>query len=487
MIDKLKTESKRYSQIYGKSQEEKDAIDKMNRQIQIEKLNNVFKDNEEKNNNNENEKIDKQIYNLDFISKNIETFKNFSLIKNTIGIDKLELNYKNRNEKISSNKNLNIHKQKNSVDKKEIIYNQENENKDKNNLNNNRLSLVLDKTNNFNDDTFNVTQEQMHIFDNGVNQMYNNHKNNIKLKIFQINHPYLHNIKLINNNVESTSSSMTKEQRMLPILQKQKLILKKIQENIISRSNSSISKINNDSIEPSISNRDNKSDKIFSKRNTNKNKFELFPPYHKTLDNNIILDNYSSSDNGKNNSSEKNNIKLHRLINFKPYTLEQYKNKYENNNNKRIILGGLGPNLGGKEWDKKQKLYEWKKHYSDYIKSDNEFNFLKKKEIKSKNKKNEDSKTIISKKDYDFSSNESNYDNRYKVFKTENATINKSGLKLPIINQRFRSNNKIKLKRNKISRNNIYKINQEHDFEGSEKDLKQLIKQYEEYNENYKL
>ena len=30
-------------------------------------------------------------------------------------------------------------------------------------------------------------------------------------------------------------------------------------------------------------------------------------------------------------------------------------------------------------------------------------------------------------------------------------------------------------------------MNQENDFEGSEKDLKQLIKQYEEYNEKLKL
>ena len=61
------------------------------------------------------------------------------------------------------------------------------------------------------------------------------------------------------------------------------------------------------------------------------------------------------------------------------------------------------------------------------------------------------------------------------------------GVKLPLINQRFKSNNKIKLKKNKKSAKDIYNINQDHEFEGSEKDLKQLIKQYEEYNEKFKL
>ena len=45
----------------------------------------------------------------------------------------------------------------------------------------------------------NEVQDQMKIFDDGVNKLYNNHKNDLKLKIFQINHPYLQNIKLINN------------------------------------------------------------------------------------------------------------------------------------------------------------------------------------------------------------------------------------------------------------------------------------------------
>jgi hypothetical protein len=60
-------------------------------------------------------------------------------------------------------------------------------------------------------------------------------------------------------------------------------------------------------------------------------------------------------------------------------------------------------------------------------------------------------------------------------------------LKLPLINQRNKSFRRIKLKKFRNNKNQILNINQEHDLEGSEKDLKQLIKQYEEYNINSKL
>ena len=499
MIDKVKTESKKYYLIHGKIKDDKEDNDDIKKQIQIEKIKKVFRDNDlnEKKNNDENEKINQQIYNLNFNSKNIETFKNLSLVKNTIGTEKLELKFQNVKEKLYSSKknnNYNILKEKNNIIKNDNLNNnQEISNIKEKNIDNNtknELDNELEIKNDLKEDLMNVTQEQMKIFDNGVNKLYNNHKNNIKLKIFQINHPYLHNIKIINNKVESTSSSMTKEQRLLPILQKQNSILKKIQENNISRSNSSLGKNANDSIAYSISNKDNKSDKIFSKRNSNKNNnFDLYPPFiGRSLDiNNNIVENYSTSDNGKNNSTGKINLIKQKNINFKPYTLEQYKNKYENNNNIRVFLGGLGPNLGNEEWNKKHKMVERKKHYADYIKEDFEFNLLNKKPIKLKNKKNEDSKTVTSKKDSEFSSYETNNGHKYKIFKTENNMIKNYGIKLPLINQRFKSNNKIKLKKNKRSSKDIYNINQDHQLEGSEKDLKQLIKQYEEYNEKFKL
>ena len=337
----------------------------------------------------------------------------------------------------------------------------------------NNIISEKDKKNNFNEDILNVTQDQMKIFDDGVNKLYNNHKNDLKLKIFQINHPYLQNIKLINNNIESTTSSMTKEQRIFPIIQKQKLILKKIQENNNSKNNSSISRNINDSISHSTENKNNKLNKYLFNKSSKKNIIQL------TLDNNQnIFDNKSSTEKSKNNSTEKINITKRKNIEYKPYTLVQYKNKYEKNNLK--ILGGLGANLGGEEWNKRQRLFERKKRYSDFIKNDEEFyHFNKKKIIKNINKKKE-----YVKKEFD----DSNHDYKYKIFKTENNIINNNKeLKLPLISQRNKSIQRIKLKRNKNKNNQILNINQEHELEGSEKDLKQLIKQYEEYNEKLKL
>ena len=102
-------------------------------------------------------------------------------------------------------------------------------------------------------------------------------------------------------------------------------------------------------------------------------------------------------------------------------------------------------------------------------------------------RKSEDSKTVASKKDSEFSSYDSNSGIRNKILKTENYIINNNKIKLPLINQRFKNSNKVKTKRNNNLSNDVYKVNQDHDIEGSETDLKQLIKQYEEYNENFKL
>ena len=484
MIDSLKTEGRKYSLIHFK-----DKIDKDNetqKQIQIEKIKKVFKDNDKKENNKDNDEFNKQLYSLDFNSKNIESFQNFSLIKNSLETEKFEPDFQKKKEKFSSKKNIRL-KDNTIINNNNFRDNLENKTDEKIISKNNVISEI-DKKNDINENILNVTQDQMKIFDDGVNKLYNDHKNDIKLKIFQINHPYLHNIKLINNNIESTTSLMTKEQRMLPILHKQKLILKKIQENNFSRNNSSISRNNNDSIINSTINKDNNLNKLFFNRSNkinNINNVQLYSPrIHKTFDyNQNILDNYSSSENGKNyNSSEKINLNTRKNISFKPYTLAQYKNKYENNFKK---LGGLGANLGGEDWDKRQKLFERKKHYSDFIKNDDEFYNFNKKKIKLINKKNEDAKTVLSKKESEFSG-DSNSRYKYQIFKTENNIINNNELKLPLINQRFNSNNKI-LKKRRNKNNQIFNINQEHELEGSEKDLKQLIQQYEEYNEKFKL
>ena len=470
MIDTLKTEGRKYSLIHFKDKLDKNK--EIEKQIQIEKIKEVFKDNDIKDNNKDNDEYNKQLYNLNFSSKNIESFQNFSLFKNSIESEKYEPEFQKKKEKIFSSKKNIKYIDKNNINKDNQRDNLENKTERQTTQKNNIIS-EKDKKNNFNEDILNVTQDQMKIFDDGVNKLYNNHKNDLKLKIFQINHPYLQNIKLINNNIESTTSSMTKEQRIFPIIQKQKLILKKIQENNNSKNNSSISRNINDSISHSTENKNNKLNKYLFNKSSKKNIIQL------TLDNNQnIFDNKSSAEKSKNNSTEKINITKRKNIEYKPYTLVQYKNKYEKNNLK--ILGGLGANLGGEEWNKRQRLFERKKRYSDFIKNDEEFyHFNKKKIIKNINKKKE-----YVKKEFD----DSNHDYKYKIFKTENNIINNNKeLKLPLISQRNKSIQRIKLKRNKNKNNQILNINQEHELEGSEKDLKQLIKQYEEYNEKLKL
>ena len=470
MIDTLKTEGRKYSLMHFKDKLDKNK--EIEKQIQIEKIKEVFKDNDIKDNNKDNDEYNKQLYNLNFSSKNIESFQNFSLFKNSIESEKYEPEFQKKKEKIFSSKKNIKYIDKNNINKDNKRENLENKTERKTTQKNNIIS-EKDKKNNFNEDILNVTQDQMKIFDDGVNKLYNNHKNDLKLKIFQINHPYLQNIKLINNNIESTTSSMTKEQRIFPIIQKQKLILKKIQENNNSKNNSSISRNINDSISHSTENKNNKLNKYLFNKSSKKNIIQL------TIDNNQnIFDNKSSTEKSKNNSTEKINITKRKNIEYKPYTLVQYKNKYEKNNLK--ILGGLGANLGGEEWNKRQRLFERKKRYSDFIKNDEEFyHFNKKKIIKNINKKKE-----YVKKEFD----DSNHDYKYKIFKTENNIINNNKeLKLPLISQRNKSIQRIKLKRNKNKNNQILNINQEHELEGSEKDLKQLIKQYEEYNEKLKL
>jgi len=463
----LKTEGRKYSFIYFKDKLDKNK--EIEKQIQIEKIKEVFKNNDSKENNND--EYNKQLYSLNFASQNIDSIKNLSLLKNSIESEKYEPEFQKKKEKIFSSKKNIKYIDKNNI-KKEIFKENLENNTEKQTIQNNNIISEKDKKDNFNDDILNVTQDQMKIFDDEVNKLYNNHKNDLKLKIFQINHPYLKNIKLINNNIESTTSSMTKEQRIFPILQKQKLILKKIQEYNNSKNNSSMNRNINDSISHSTENKSNKLNKFLFNKISKKNTIQL------TIDNNQnIFDNKSTTEKSKNNSSEKINLTKRKKIEYIPYTLNQYKSKYEKNNLK--IFGGLGPNLGGEEWNKRQKIFERKKRYSDFIKNDEEFYNFNKKKIKIINKRNDDSKK---------ESDKSNSDYKYKIFKTENNVMNKNNeLKLPLINQRNKSFRRIKLKKSKNNNNQMLNINQEHDLEGSEKDLKQLIKQYEEYNINSKL
>jgi hypothetical protein len=207
---------------------------------------------------------------------------------------------------------------------------------------------------------------------------------------------------------------------------------------------------------------------------------------------NLYINNGPLSSEDRSNISSKYKInKDKRKINYKPYTLFEYKKKYENNE-KNKILGGLGANIGGEEWVNRQKTLERKRQYSDYVKSDNEYNFKNQNKIKLKLKNDnyETTKTISSKKSSEFSNGKSTQSNNknYNVIKTENNIINKKPIILPLIKERFFSNKENNnkgiynshKKKNKMKDNYILNpINQKN---GNEKDLKELIKQYEEYN-----
>ena len=394
----------------------------------------------------------------------------------------------------------------------------------------------LDLTYNFDDDVYNVTQEQMDILDGDVNKIYNKYKNNAKLKHFKIKHPYFqHNVKMINNNIEFIVPHITGEERkkrLSPIIEKQKLILEKIKKDNISRSNISLSNNNSNSNSHSdnqtknkinISNKffspyklnqfnDNSNGNVYTNTNQNENNYVLNPSYnhypintnnrynniisYKNQNNNLQryqnLFNYSplSSDNRVNDKMNLNQLNKRKII-YEPYTLIEYKNKYENSNKNGKKLGGLGANLGGEEWLKRQKMFERKKQYSDYVKNDNDEDFkkLNKKKLKLKNDNYEITKTITSKKSSEYSIDRLSepINKRYNIIKTENNLGNSKEIKLPLIKERFKNNNNKKLflnnsvdKKYKIKGNiELDKLNP---INGNEKDLNQLIKQYEEYN-----
>ncbi len=396
-----------------------------------------------------------------------------------------------------------------------------------NNKNKKEEKGELDLTYNFDDDVFNVTQEQMDILDGDVNKIYNRYKNNIEFNNFRLNHPKLQYKNRYDNNYGYIDNHITKEERqkrISPIIEKQKLILEKIKKDNISRSNillnndpdnqtkNKITKSNKFIYPYKLNQINNLKGNIFTNNNQKNN--ELYSSSnHNTIDfnnynNNNIFSNYKNNNimryqnlyinNGPLSSEDRSNIsskykinKDKRKINYKPYTLFEYKKKYENNE-KNKILGGLGANIGGEEWVNRQKTLERKRQYSDYVKSDNEYNFKNQNKIKLKLKNDnyETTKTISSKKSSEFSNGKSTQSNNknYNVIKTENNIINKKPIILPLIKERHFSNKENNnkgiynshKKKNKMKDNYILNpINQKN---GNEKDLKELIKQYEEYN-----
>ena len=202
------------------------------------------------------------------------------------------------------------------------------------------------------------------------------------------------------------------------------------------------------------------------------------------------------------NSNDKNNdiIKAYkRKIIFEPYTLDDYRQKFENHYTQKK-LGGLGANIGGEEWKVRQKLLERKKQYSEYIKNDEEFNIINKKSIKLKNENNSISKTIPSNKNSVISSDRltDSINNKYSVLQTESNIYNSNQLKLPLIKERFKRDNTSIIKNNinlrrvynstDKKRSDLNKIKKNMEYIGknplnqNNMDFYQLINQYEEYN-----
>ena len=510
------------------------------------KINNDM--NNDNNDINKNNDFKDNFYKYNFEhSEKIDSLNDLKLIKSSIGLEKIEPmnmyqfkiknNFENKKKRIVPEQNI-IQKVEEKEHNEEMVNKEAIENK--NNFeevykdeNNKKVEKgELDLTYNFDDDTFNVTQQQMEILDGDVHKIYNKYKNNVKVKNYKMNHPYLkYNLKEKANNIlEFSDFHLSKEERqkrLSPLIEKQKIILEKIKKDNISRSNLSLS--NNNDSDNQTRNKINKSNKIiplfklkqydindngYNNITVKKNNYPINSYFsHNTLDlnNNINYNNQNnriqryqnlynngtlSTGNRSNiSANDKNSLRLssNKKVTYEPYTLFDYKERFDNNNNKRK-LGGLGPNIGGEDWVKRQKKLEIKKKYSEYVKSDNEEDITnqRKLKIKLKNENNEISKTISSKKSSEFS----NYNKKNRVIQTENNIINKNKIKLPLIKERFNynrnniKNNNLKRKVNNLNSsqkqimkdNYGYEINQFYTSNGNEKDLKELIKQYEEYN-----
>ena len=510
--------------------------------------------------NNDLNKKEKDIYESNLSGgEKIKPLNELLLVKNSIGqesiepinLDKFKENHSikkiSENMKENNLEELKEEEKENQVDKKiekEINNNEFDKNKD---MNNNKESEnknkeekeneegykvkieegELDLTYNFDNDTFNVTNEQMGILDGDANRIYKKYKNEVQLKNFKENHPKLqHNIKLVNNNLEFFVSPMKheeKQKKLSSIFGKQKLILEKIkrdnnQRNIITNNNDSI---NQTKIKINKSNKiiyryklnqlnNNSNGNFYINQNQSENKHVLSPYYNNnTISNdrsylihriypynrnsqryqNIFNKEVLLSDNRSNNSSEKNNLdySIKRKYLFEPYTLNEYKQKYENGLSMKK-LGGLGANIGGEDWRIRQKLLERKKQYSEYIKNDENFkNRQNRKKIQLKKENSEVSRTIISKKSSD--SKERMTESSKKINNKNEINADKGNqLKLPLIKQSSKINQNLNRKNEYYDKNRVYKGKQNYEFMGmipkfeNNKDLNQLIQQYEEYN-----
>ena len=112
--------------------------------------------------------------------------------------------------------------------------------------------------------------------------------------------------------------------------------------------------------------------------------------------------NYNISNNNFINPIQEEKIetkkKVNKSVNYKPKSLKEYKEKYVNDKGINKKRGGLGPNIGTKEWEEKEKVKNRMKEYSEKIKEKNE---EKENKIRNQLKINKENSEIIKDQLYD--------------------------------------------------------------------------------------
>ena len=112
--------------------------------------------------------------------------------------------------------------------------------------------------------------------------------------------------------------------------------------------------------------------------------------------------NYNISNNNFINPIQEEKLetkkKVNKSVNYKPKSLKEYKEKYVNDKGINKKRGGLGPNIGTKEWEEKEKVKNRMKEYSEKIKEKNE---EKENKIRNQLKINKENSEIIKDQLYD--------------------------------------------------------------------------------------
>ena len=383
----------------------------------------------EKEQTNENNNFE---YNLEF-DKNIKPLE-FSLVKNTIGQQETipKKNKKTKNEPVKKNIEQLKNNEKNIIEnskEEDLIENEKEEKKvsEVNKKEEKKEKGELDLTYNFDDDSFNVTQDQMDMLDSDANKIYNHYKNNIEEKNYKINHPYSYKH-------EAKITGEKRKQLLEPIFKKQKLILGQIIKNNISRSQNSDSISTAD--QKNIKNNNNNSlpkNNRYSKQNQN-NYYPFFPENQNNNNYNVILSEPNVEVNlyNKKTLSSKNYSKK---LNYKPYTINEYKQKYLINQPTKIYEG-LGPNIGGEEWLHRKELLDRRNQYDVIIKYSDYYQcnrMMNKKKNKLKNNTDCIRSTNSSGKDSKFSTegNRSDKNSQFKlplIAKNKNPNIGKKSI-----------------------------------------------------------